>query len=141
MNISYMKTKHIKNSMLAAVFVVAGLFSSSPLLIQSAYAQPAQQSGQLECGKAKTNIIKCDGEGVEAIGDVLKSVLFALTMLIGIVATGGIVYAAVLYASAQDNSGQIGKAKTIIRDIIIGIFIYGFMLAIINWLVPGGVIQ
>lgn len=132
---TYMKIKHIKNSMVAAVFIVAAVFSSSSFI----HSQPAYAQG--ECGKAKTNIIECDGEGVEAIGNVLANVLFILTMLVGIVATGGIVYAAVLYASAQDNSGQISQAKTIIRDVAIGLFIYGFMIAIVNWLVPGGIIQ
>jgi hypothetical protein len=93
-----------------------------------------------ECGGAKTNLIDCKGSGSQAISGVLKGILFVLTILIGIVATGGIVYGAVLYASAQDNAGQVGQAKTIIRDVAIGLLLYGFMIAIINWLVPGGVI-
>lgn len=92
------------------------------------------------CGQARTNLVTCQGEGVGAIGDVLKTILFILTILIGIVAVGGIVYGAILYSSAEDNSGQVSKAKGIIRDVAIGLALYGFMVAIINWLVPGGVI-
>ena len=101
------------------------------------------------CGQAKTNLITCDGNGCEdsdknngvaCLGNVLKIVLFILTVLIGIVATGGIVYGAILYASAQDNASQVGQAKTIIRDVVIGLLLYGFMVAIVNWLVPGMVI-
>lgn len=94
------------------------------------------------CGDAKTNLVTCDGAGgIQALGGVLKIILFILTILIGIVATGGIVYGAILYASAQDNAGQVSQAKTIIRDVAIGLLLYGFMMAIINWLVPGGVIS
>lgn len=104
------------------------------------YATPASENTG-ECGKARTNIISCEGEGSAAIGDVLKQAIVVLTTIIGVVATAGIVYAAILYASAQDNAGQVSKAKTIIMDVAIGLFLYGFMIVIINWLVPGGVIS
>lgn len=107
----------------------------------TATAGDKKESGTGTCGKARTNIIDCgEKEGVDALGNVLKIVLFILTILIGIVAVGGIVYGAILYASASDNAGQVNQAKTIIRDVAIGLLLYGFMIAIINWLVPGGVI-
>lgn len=92
-----------------------------------------------ECGGAKTNLISCDGTGITALGNVLKQVLQILTVMIGIVAVGGIAYGAVMYASAQDNSGQTQKAIEVIRNVLIGILLYGFMVAIINWLIPGSV--
>lgn len=103
---------------------------------------PGRQPGDAgQCGEARTNLINCGtATGTNAIANVLKIVLFIMTILIGIVATGGIVYGAVLYASASDNSSQVSQAKTIIRDVVIGLFLYGFMVVIINWLVPGGVI-
>jgi hypothetical protein len=63
-----------------------------------------------------------------------------MTVIIGIVAVGGIAYAAILYASARDNQNQVNEAMTIIRNIVIGILLYGFTIVIINWLIPGGVI-
>lgn len=92
------------------------------------------------CGQVTTNLISCTGSGVQAIGDVLRQIIVILTILIGIAAVGGIAYAAILYASATDNSSQTQKAIELIRNIVIGILVYGFMVAIINWLVPGGVI-
>ncbi|OGL22535.1 hypothetical protein A2707_04405 [Candidatus Saccharibacteria bacterium RIFCSPHIGHO2_01_FULL_45_15] len=98
---------------------------------------PTQGTGS--CGGARTNLISCDGEGITALGNVLKQVLQILTVMIGIVAVGGIAYGAVMYASAQDNSGQTQKAIEVIRNVLIGILLYGFMVAIINWLIPGSV--
>lgn len=92
------------------------------------------------CGGTKTEFITCDGEGVAAIGSLIKYVIIGLTVLIGIVSVGGITYAAILYASAQDNSGQTQQAIGIIRNIVIGLLLYGFSVAIVNWLIPGGVI-
>lgn len=98
-------------------------------------------TGEDECGGAKTEILTCDEDaGLGAIGSMIQTALIIATILIGIVATGGIVYAAILYASARDNKGQVEQAITIIRNIVIGLFLYGFSIVLINWLIPGGVI-
>ena len=100
-----------------------------------AQKQTAGEAGT--CGKARTNLIVCDGEGMQALAGVLRIAIFVLTVIVGIAATGGIAYSAVLYAGAQDNAGNTQKAKELIRNIVIGLIAYGFMIAIITWLVPG----
>lgn len=95
-------------------------------------------SGQ--CGAARTNLISCTGKGEQALGDILKIIISVLTVIIGIAATGGLAWAAILYAKAEDNASNVSEAKTLIRNIVIGILLYGFMVAIVNWLVPGGLI-
>ena len=97
--------------------------------------------GAASCGSTKTQFISCNSKtGVGTIGDLIRIATTVLTVLIGVVATGGLTYAAILYASARDNQSQLDQSKTIIRNIVIGLLLYGFMIAIINWLVPGGVI-
>lgn len=93
-----------------------------------------------ECGDARTNIISCEGEGGEALGNVLRVFVVVLSVSIGIAAVGGLAYASVLYAKAEDNSGNVSSARTLILNIVIGLFLYGFLIAIVNWLIPGGVI-
>ncbi len=100
-------------------------------------------SGGNKCGDTDTQLVACDPDaktGVGTISSLIKMTISVLTVLIGVVATGGIAYGAVLYASARDNQSQLDQSKTIIRNIIIGLFLYGFTIAIINWLIPGGVI-
>lgn len=94
------------------------------------------------CGEAETVLIKCDRkeEGVTVIGNVLRFIIQALTVLIGVAAVGGIAWQSVQYARAQDEQSVVSDARTKIRNIVIGIFAYGFMIAILNWLIPGGVI-
>lgn len=94
----------------------------------------------INCGEAETVLIKCDGKGVEAIGNVLKIVITVMTTLIGIAAVGGLAWASILYAKAEDSEGNTKEAKELIRNIVIGLLLYGFLVAIVNWLVPGGVI-
>jgi hypothetical protein len=121
---------------------------ANPGQVGNGNQQPGAYSCEIEdsAGKATgtkvgTNLIPCQGSGWEAIGNILKLVLMILTIMIGIVAVGGIVYGAILYSSARDNSSQTQQAITIIRNIVFGLLLYGFMIAIINWLIPGGLIQ
>lgn len=119
------------------------VFFISFVAVFSLAALPALPvAAQGKCGGTKTQIIDCDSKdaGIGAIGDLIKIVITVLTVLIGIVATGGIAYAAVLYASARDNQNQVNEALVMIRNIVIGLALYGFTIVIINWLIPGGVI-
>lgn len=105
----------------------------------SAAAVPAY--AQSTCGGTKTQLIACDNKsGIGAINEIIRITISVMTVLIGIAATGGIAYGALLYASAHDDQGKVSEAITIIRNVVIGIVLYGFTIAIINWLVPGGVI-
>lgn len=135
-----------------------GTTSSNPL--STGFTQAGDLNGDAgQCGEAKTNLITCDCNGqqntqasgsakadnskcsgVQVLAQILKIVLFVLTILVGVAAVGGIAYSAILYASAEDNASNTSKAKEYIRNIVIGLFAYGLMVAIIGWLVPGSVI-
>jgi hypothetical protein len=93
------------------------------------------------CGTTKTQLITCEGKtGIETVSSLIKLAITVMTILIGIVATGGLAYAGVLYASARDDQTKVAAAMGIIRNIVIGLVMYGFTIGIINWLIPGGVI-
>jgi hypothetical protein len=71
---------------------------------------------------------------------LLVWVLNIMTAGVGIAAVGALVYAGVLYASAEGKSDQVAKAKQIITNTVVGIVVYALMFLVVNWLVPGGVI-
>lgn len=98
------------------------------------------ESSQGECAGIKTDYFACEGDGIEAFGGIISIIIAIVSIGVGIVAVGGLVYGAVLYASAQDNQEQVKKAITIVRSVIIGLILYVFMFTIANWLVPGGII-
>ncbi len=93
-----------------------------------------------QCGKAETVLIDCTGTGEEAIAEILRIAVRILTIIIGIAAVGGLAWASILYSKAQDSEGDTKEAKELIRNIVIGLLLYGFMVVIVNWLVPGGII-
>lgn len=118
-------------SLLSAIFISSLAFSATN-----------------RCGGVDTAIINCEGAAREggnkpvqdsAVWALLLIVLNVLTGLVSIAAVGGLVYGAIMYASAQDNAGQVQEAIGIIRNVIIGIVIYIGMFALLQYLIPGGV--
>lgn len=94
-----------------------------------------------KCGaEAKTNIIKCNTTGGAAtFNDILRIFVIVLSFGVGIAATGSIAYSAIRYAGARDNQSDVSLARERIRNVVIGLLLYGFLIAIANWLVPGGI--
>lgn len=92
-----------------------------------------------QCGQARTNLIGCGSEtGATALNNVLKIIISVLTVLVGIAGVGGLAWASILYAKATDNQSNVSEARDLIQNIVIGLFLYVFLLAIVNFLVPGG---
>ena len=91
------------------------------------------------CGDARVNLLGCgeNNKGAAAFNAILKIIIQVLTVLVGVAAVGGLAYASLTYARAEDNSGTVSEARTLIRNIVIGIVLYGFLIAIVTWLVPG----
>lgn len=131
-----------------AVIVLATMFvtSATPVQAQSFWENlfgggGSSNSSSGECGGTKTHLISCDGaQGEEAIGEVIRILVIVMSILIGIVATGGLAYAGILYASARDSKEKVSEAMGVVRNVVIGLLLYVFTVAIINWLIPGGVI-
>lgn len=97
------------------------------------------------CAGVETSIIDCpqSGEGRSAkdsgVWGVLLIALNIMTAGVGILAVGGIVYGAILYASSEENASQVQKAKDIIKNVVIGLIAYGAMYLLLNYLIPGGI--
>ena len=99
----------------------------------------APTTAHAACGKVETALIQCNtGGSNNGIWAVLLIVVNLLTAGIGIVAVGGIVYAAILYTSAGDNEGQTSKAKGLITNVVIGIVGFGLLYSFLQYIIPGG---
>lgn len=61
-----------------------------------------------------------------------------LAIGVGLVVTGGIIYGGILYATANGNASKGQQGITIITNSVIGLLLFIFMYAILNYLVPGG---
>ena len=131
----------IKSGILALVMALSLVGAPAAFADTPPPSTSSQASSTGSCGDTKTEFIRCEeSSGLGSIGALIKIAIFVVTVIIGIAAVGGLGYAAILYSAARDNQGQVSEARTIIRNVVIGLVLYGFAIAIINMLVPGGVI-
>jgi hypothetical protein len=129
-------------SSLAVVFASFFAVMTAP---QPAFAACSADEVQVTISlDGQTNCIK-KGTG----GNVNQNAIYTWLILIirflsagvGIAVVGGIVYGGIMYMTARDNAGQTQKAITIIVNAVIGLLLYIFLFAIINFLVPGGILS
>lgn len=113
------------------------LLIAASLLVAMVTAQVTM--AQSSCGGASTSIINCKSSGKDAIFDVIKMIIQILTAGIGVIAVGATIFGAILYTSSGNNPENIKKAKGIWLNVVIGLILFAFIVAITNFLIPGGV--
>ncbi len=77
--------------------------------------------------------------GKDGVWQILGLVVNILATGVGLVAVGGFIYAAILYATAEDNAAQVTKAKMTMFNITIGLVAFALMWGFLQFLIPGGV--
>ncbi len=95
----------------------------------------------MSCGGVRTVYFSCGGgAGIEnsSFWQILQIILNVMIALVSIVAVGGIIYGAIRYSSAGDSETAVNEAKTIIKNVIIGLVLFISMWAIIQYFIPGG---
>lgn len=70
----------------------------------------------------------------------INPITIFLSALVGIAVTIGIISGAIKYSMAGSEPGQVSAARKQIRNSLIALLAFLFLAAILNWLVPGGVI-
>lgn len=118
----------IRYLVLAAVVFLMTIVGG--IAVPSVHAGPTVQQ---PCGQGDA----CEG----FIEEYINPIIMFLTVSVGVIAAISLVVAAIQYSSAGGDSGKVEKAKGRIYQTIVGIIVYIFLAAFINYLVPGGFIQ
>ena len=84
--------------------------------------------------------LKDDGQGC-GVYTVLNLVVEILSIGIGILGVIGIMVVGIQYLTAKGNEEQAKKAKRRIFEIILGLAAYAVLFAVIQWLLPGGLLN
>ncbi len=128
------------------LFKIVFIIASVSLLAAIVFTTPSGAGApQKDCGGVEVAILECDtsntGDAVQdsALWSILSLVLNIMIGGVGIAAVGGIIYAAIMYASAQDNASQVQQAKDMIRNVIIGLVLMLVMWAGLQYLIPSGI--
>ena len=103
----------------------------SAIISNDEYTNDSGQTVKIYCDTEK------DGGGIYKI---LAIVVNVMTMGVGILGTLGIVISGVQYMTSAGNEAQMTKAKNRIVEVVIGLVIFGVMWAVLQWLIPGGVL-
>lgn len=94
------------------------------------------------CGTAQTSIdfdcAKGTKTGANTVTSLLLTIINFLAVGVGIAVVGGIVFGGLRYATADGNASNAQQGITFIVNSVIGLLLFIFMYAIINFLVPGG---
>lgn len=96
------------------------------------------------CGTAQTSInfgCKSGDTGADVITSMMVTVVNFIAAGVGIAVVGGIVWGALRYASANGNAAQAQQGVTVIVNAVIGLVLFILMYALVNFLVPGGVLS
>jgi len=118
-----MKAKIIVASLLAALFFVTPLYAAS------------------SCGSVNTAVLSCSNTGNSSpVTDLLVTIVNFLAVGVGIAVLGGIIYGAFLYASADTSADQAKRGIGHVRNAVIALIVFIFMYAIINYIIPGGLL-
>lgn len=110
----------------------------------AAVCEPEPKNSVYCCGDAPTSIdFKCPTPTKKdpelTVTQVIIVVINFLAIGVGIAVVGGIVWGSLWYTTANGNAGQAQQGVSIIINSIIGLVLFMFTWALINFLVPGGV--
>jgi hypothetical protein len=98
-------------------------------------------NGSIDCTEGRKPVVdpgEC--EAVNGfIGEYINPAIKVLTALVGIVAVLSIIVAGIQYAGSADDPGVVTKAKQRIFKVVVGLVAYVFLVAFLNYLIPGGI--
>ena len=116
---------------------IAGNLSTDPVCIALPIKSGSQNQGR--CSKGQVEINNNAGTG-GAIIEYLKAFLFVLNGLVGGIIVLVLVLAGVQYITSAGDPGRIKNAKGRVQAAMTGLVLYLMMYAILNFLIPGGVL-
>lgn len=126
--------------------VIAGAFVFFATLFQGALLQPALAVDAKTCtSEGKVPLaIKINGQDCIARDQIVmtwvKAILQFLATGVGIAVVGGVIWGGLLYMTARDSSAQTEKAVMVIINSVLGLILFIFTYAIINFIIPGGIL-
>lgn len=102
---------------------------------------PASADGKTESQQVFLSIdIGCEGKG-NPILDALFAIIRFLSMGVGIVVVGSIVLAGIQYTTSRGDPQATAKAIERITNSLIALTLFIFSYALLNWLIPAGLLK
>lgn len=84
--------------------------------------------------------IGCRGRG-NPIVDMLFAIIRILSIGVGVVVIGSVIFAGIQYVTSAGDPQNTAKAIERIRNTVIALVLYIFAYALLNWLIPAGLLN
>lgn len=125
-------------------FVITGLISIVAMLGVAApvYAAPGGQIVTCNGGPTfgTTTVSGHNGQGENCfVTKYIDPLVGVLGGLVGIFVAISIIIAGIQYSAAADDASKVAAAKGRIQKALIALLAYAFLLAFVNYILPGGV--
>ena len=119
--------------------IMGAMMVTAPAMAIGTSCTPNPDDPKNTCNCVNTSLFGevCDNGDGQAIRDIIKMVVNILTGGVLAAAIIGMVISGIQYTTAGGNEQQMVKAKNRIVQIAIGLAIWIFMWAALNWLIPG----
>ena len=92
-----------------------------------------------KCGDVETSLdYGCKGDTTESITGLMLYAINFLAVGVGIAVVFGIAWGGWMYASANGDASKAKNGQSIVINAVIGLVLYFFLWAAVNFLVPGG---
>jgi hypothetical protein len=127
------------------------LLSTATAASSLAVASAAYTCGKDSSGKAIETSIDftmggafsklCDGAGASPINALLLWAISIMSIGVGIAVVIGIILGGIAYAMSDGDAGKAKEGQEMIGNAIIGLFLFIFLYAGANFLIPGGLFK
>lgn len=89
-----------------------------------------------------TNCVRVDGQTLNDNPIVIffRAVIQFFAIGVGILVAGGWTAGSIIYMTARGNTAQVEKAQEVLRNTSIGFLLFLGLFAIVNFLIPGGIL-
>lgn len=109
-------------------------------------ASPGIAAAGTTCGNAKDGAVKVSVDiGCKGVGNPIMDALFAIIRFlsdgVGLVVIASIVWAGIQYSASKGNPSETAKAIQRIQNTLIALLIYIFGYALLNYIIPAGVLK
>lgn len=130
----------------ALALVVATLsFVSAPVPVSAGTCPKGQQEISVPVDQGGTKCIPINEKSADITQNpiffYLRNILIFLGGGVGLAVVGGIIAGAYMYITARANAAQTQKGQTMILNSVIGLILFIFTYAILQFLIPGGIFR
>lgn len=121
------------------IIVAFGLFSLISLPLFALVPEANAAATTYDCNGIETSVdFHCNDNSTDGVSAILMYIINFMAIGVGIAVVVGIIFGGIKYASSDGEEAKAKEGREIITNSIIGLFLFIFLYAGANFLIPGG---